>query len=179
MAVSGHVAVGLLGGRLHCGRDATRRTLAVAMAGYCALAIWPDTDVVSFVLGIPARSEYGHRGATHSLVVAVFVAAIVTVIARYLGARWWRVGLIATFVALSHGLLDTTTHFGLPVELFWPFSTARFHAPWHDMPSAPTDFEIFRAWGIKAALLEIACFSPLLLYALCPRRRRAAESGGS
>src|SRR6266849_4369970 len=42
-----------------------------------ACAIAPDADVIGVALGVPFRSLLGHRGLSHSLLVAAVLAAVV------------------------------------------------------------------------------------------------------
>ena len=72
VASLGHVAVGIFAGRVH-GAETTRRSLAV-MAGFSALAMLPDADVLGVALGLPDAGPLGHRGFTHSLLFALVVA---------------------------------------------------------------------------------------------------------
>ena len=46
------------------------------------LAMLPDADVIGFKLGVDYADQFGHRGASHALLVAAVVAAAVTAIMR-------------------------------------------------------------------------------------------------
>ncbi len=96
-----------------------------------AVSLLPDLDVLAFRFGIPYSAPFGHRGATHSLVFAL-VAGTGTALAVANGRRrdFWRVAIVICLVAVSHPLLDAMTDGGLGVALLWPFSNARFFAPW-------------------------------------------------
>src|SRR5262245_30341891 len=83
--------------------------------GLCAAA--PDLDVVtSFLFRIPYQAMLGHRGLSHSLLVAGVLALLVTVIVRRVlptspsPAKLWLFFFVAT---ASHGLLDAMTNGGL------------------------------------------------------------------
>jgi len=87
------------------------------------LAMLPDLDVVAFKLGIPYAAEFGHRGASHSVVAALTIGLCAAPII----ARWLRVPLLPTAVAaalavLSHGPLDMLTDGGLGVAALWPLT---------------------------------------------------------
>ena len=41
-------------------------------------SIAPDVDVAAFAFGIPYDAPFGHRGASHSIVFAFFMAALGT-----------------------------------------------------------------------------------------------------
>src|SRR5581483_7930034 len=88
MASIGHVFVGLAIARLHdriaqspSNPRAAERTTRVRVAGAAAfsvLALFPDADVIGFRFGVEYGSEWGHRGALHSLVAAVVIALAAT-----------------------------------------------------------------------------------------------------
>lgn len=171
MASFGHVAVGLAVARAWAGKDASRQTLWRAMVAFSALAMLPDADVIGFKFGVAYAAPWGHRGATHSLVAALVVSAAVM-----LAARWSRLPPVRTFVAAlvaigSHGLLDTLTDGGLGAALLWPFSQTRFFAPVTPLPVAPIGARMLSARGLYVTLVELAVFTPFLLFALLPRRR--------
>jgi inner membrane protein len=171
MASIGHVAVGLALGRLEGGGRPLKRLLG-GMALFSALALLPDADVVSFKLGIPYAAPWGHRGASHSLVVAAGVALVAAGVARALGARAGRMGVLAFLAVASHGLLDALTDGGLGAALLWPFSHARLFAPVRPLPVAPIGTGMLSARGLYVVVVECVCFLPLWAYALWPRRTR-------
>ena len=74
--------------------------------------------------------------------------------------------------AIRRPLLDSLTDGGLGAALLWPLSTARFFAPWTPIPVAPIGGGMLSARGLYVALTEVALFSPLLVYAVWPRRQR-------
>src|SRR5438477_13211390 len=82
MASIGHIAVGVASGRAFTRSDAPRGALLKACAAFAALAMLPDADVIAFAFGIPYEHPFGHRGATHSFVFALFIAALAFVLAR-------------------------------------------------------------------------------------------------
>jgi inner membrane protein len=121
-----------------------RKTIpAPLLAAGILASVLPDLDVVAFRLGIPYASGWGHRGFSHSLVFALAVAA--------LGAIGLRVSKVPFLTALwylflstaSHGLLDMFTTGGLGVALFWPWSEARFFAPFQFIQVSPLSFDRF------------------------------------
>jgi len=61
---------------------------------------------------------------------------------------------------------------GLGCALFWPFSAARFFAPWTPLPVAPIGRAFLSARGARVAAMETVVLLPLLLYAFWPRRSR-------
>jgi inner membrane protein len=167
MASLGHVAVGIAAGRAHGkrGRDAV-----LAMVLFSALSLLPDLDVIAFALGIPYEHPFGHRGASHSILVALAIALPLLAIP---GERL-RTASIGVLVAVSHGLLDTLTDGGLGVALLWPFSDARYFAPWRPIPVAPIAAAMFSRRGLYVIAVEAILFSPLLAYGLWPPRDQRA-----
>ena len=167
MASLGHVAVGLAAGRLHARRDPALR----AMLGFSALSLLPDLDVIGFAFGVPYGAPLGHRGASHSLLVALLLGALCVPLARAPAERL-RLGVIAFGVAASHGLLDTFTDGGLGAALLWPLSDARLFAPLRPIPVAPIGAGMLSARGLYVLAVEAIAFAPLWLYGLWPRPAR-------
>ena len=167
MASVGHIAVGMAAARAYDIRRAPRWT---AMAAWSALAMLPDLDVIGFALGVKYGDPWGHRGATHSLTMAVALSAVMTLIARRRGYPPGRTALFTTAVLASHGILDTMTDGGLGCALLWPFSLTRFFAPWRPIPVAPIGLDFLSLYGAIVSATELALFSPLFVYALRPRR---------
>jgi inner membrane protein len=124
----------------------------VAIAG-AILAMLPDADVVGFKLGIAYADTWGHRGATHSLMLAAIVAAIATALIRPAQRAWTFAFLFAAMA--SHGLLDTLTNGGLGAALFWPFSDARIFAPFQPVQVSPIGAGFFSARGLAVIISEL------------------------
>ncbi len=157
----GHVAIGLAAGRAH----AAERPVPW-MVGFSVLSVAPDLDAVAFVLGIPYEHEFGHRGASHALLVGLLGAGCALVPAPHRA----RAGILGALVLASHGLLDAMTTGGLGSALLWPFTDARFFAVWRPIPVAPIGARMLSARGLWVLVVEAVLFAPLLLYALWPRR---------
>jgi len=153
------------------GRLWNPRDLARAMVAFTALSLAPDLDVIAFRFGIPYSAPFGHRGAAHSIFVALLLASLATLATP--GGHRSRTGLwlLCAVVAISHGLLDTLTDGGLGIALLWPFSNRRYFAPWTPIPVAPIGARMFTARGLRVVLIEALQFAPLLLWSLWPRRR--------
>ncbi len=125
----------------------------VAVAG-AILAMLPDADVIGFKLGIAYADAWGHRGATHSLVFAALIGAILTALIRT------EKRLIAfAFLALStasHGLLDMATSGGLGVALLWPFEVTRHFWDWTPIRVSPIGLRNFLSErGVVTILSEL------------------------
>jgi inner membrane protein len=167
------LAVGFAAAR-QSGRSAQTSARARTFAKltlFGALSLAPDLDVIGFRLGIPYSAPFGHRGALHSLVVALAVSVVVALwLARGGTAPFGRsLAAVATAIG-SHGFLDTLTDGGLGVALLWPFSEARFFAPWRPIPVAPIGSRILSAHGVHILAVEAILFAPVLLFAFWPRR---------
>jgi inner membrane protein len=141
------------------------------MLGLAAVSMAPDLDVIGMALGVPYGAPWGHRGATHSLVMAAALGLTFALLARGRGA-FWRTALLATVVAASHGLLDAMTDGGRGVALLWPLSARRYFLPWRPIPVAPIGADFASSEGLRVACWEILVFLPLLVYALWPRSKR-------
>jgi inner membrane protein len=115
------------------------------MAAGVIAAMLPDLDVIAFRLGVSYAAPFGHRGFSHSILFALILGILAGFAARGLRARRAvACGFVFT-ATLSHGLLDMLTTGGMGVALFWPFSEARFFAPWQVIEVAPLSLK--RALG--------------------------------
>jgi inner membrane protein len=123
--VFSHAAVPLALG-LGLGRGTVPRRLLAA--GVVAAAL-PDLDVVTFQLGVPYGAGLGHRGFSHSLLVAALVGLAGAFGHRTLGAGFTRAFLFLFASTASHGVLDAFTTGGLGVAFLWPWSGERYWAP--------------------------------------------------
>jgi inner membrane protein len=164
MASLGHVAIGMAAGRAYGRRG---RRAVVAMVALSAVSLLPDLDVVAFALDIPYAHAFGHRGASHSLAAALALGLLA--LAPPSESRL-RTALFVTVVAASHSLLDALTDGGLGVALLWPFTSARFFAPWQPIPVAPIGANMLSARGLYVLGVEAVLFAPFFAYALWPRR---------
>jgi inner membrane protein len=183
MASIGHIAVGMAAARV-CRDNAAPRWSSVAW--WSALSMLPDADVIGFALGTEYGDPWGHRGATHSLTVAMAIATLLGLAAPRLplarfqptalknarqGPRFhprFRIWAIAAAVLVSHGLLDTLTDGGLGCALLWPFDLTRYFAPWRPIPVAPIGLDFLSPSGLLVALTELVLFAPLVVFALRP-----------
>jgi len=172
MASLGHIAVGVAAARWEATRERPLLTgIFASMVLYAGLSLLPDADVIAFSLGIPYAAEWGHRGATHSLLFAALVGLCVACIGA-LGSRpFWRTWLLVACVIGSHGLLDMLTDGGLGVLLFWPLSAKRHFAPITPLPVAPIGRSLLSVRGLYVVATESLVFLPLLVYAFWRRRR--------
>lgn len=123
----------------------------VAVAGVM-LAMLPDADVIGFKFGIAYASAWGHRGATHSLVMAALATLAMLLLLRPPRWGWSAAFLFAS--ASSHGLLDAQTSGGLGPALLWPFSQARIFAPETPIRVSPIGANFFSMRGVETLISE-------------------------
>lgn len=171
MASIGHVAIGLAAGRLYTDPPALRGRRVAAMAAFSALSLLPDADVVAFALRIPYAAPFGHRGASHSLFIALALGLVAAFAARSMRLPVTRTAAFTAVVVASHGLADALTDGGLGVALLWPFSYERFFAPWRPIPVAPIGIRFLSPRGMRVAAVELVYFLPFFIYAFWPRKR--------
>lgn len=115
-------------------------------------SIIPDADVISFSLGIPYESFWGHRGFTDSLGFALLFGAAVSLFLypkqrkKLTGLILWVYFFLAT---ASHSLLDAMKSGGLGVAFFSPFDDTRYFLPWRPIKVSPIGAENFISeWGL-------------------------------
>jgi inner membrane protein len=171
LASIGHIAVGMVSGRLFLPREASRSRVVKSMVAFSALSMLPDADVIGFRLGIAYEHPWGHRGATHSLVFAGLIGLLALLAARPLKLPPLRTALFAGCTVATHGLLDSLTNGGLGAELLWPFSTERYFAPFTPIPVAPIGAGMASLRGVYVVVVETLYFAPLLIFAVFPPRR--------
>lgn len=173
MSVLGHVAIGVATAR-RITPAGDQGKLSWRMAVFSMLALLPDIDLA---LGAVARSMplLDHRGATHSIAVAVGVGGAIALVIRVQGrqnaAAW---GIVACALVASHGLLDSLGDSDLGVALLWPFSDVRLLAPWHPLPN-PSLPGMFSSSGLATLAIEFLVLLPFWLYAFLPRRSAALQ----
>ena len=98
----------------------------------------PDIDgLFKHFLGVPANSIYGHRGATHSLFLALAAGLAAAAFHKLLGVRPLTAAVCVAAAMASHGILDMMTDSGQPVAYLWPVSSGRLFADWRPIHSGP------------------------------------------
>ena len=149
------------------GRSGGRRWGTLAL--FTILSTLPDLDVLLVAFGASETGPFGHRGALHSLTMALAAGVFCA-----LAARWWRWPVLRTALAgaaavASHTLLDLLGAGGKSLALFWPLSSARFHSPWRLLPDAPRGLKLLSGSGLLEFVTEFALFLPITIYALWPQ----------
>lgn len=122
-------------------------------------AIIPDADVIGFSFGIKYESFWGHRGFSHSLLFALILGVLITVI-FYSRIFFSKKGVILilyfTICTASHAVLDALTTGGLGVAFLSPFDTTRYFFPWRPIKVSPIGVaRFFSDRGIKVVLSEL------------------------
>jgi inner membrane protein len=172
MASFGHVAVGLLIGQLHGGggeRAGDQRPALGTMAVFTGLAMLPDADVIMVAFGTADRGVLGHRGASHSLPVALVIGLLIAYLMQRYGWPVVRTAVMATAAVASHAVLDYLGEGGRGLPLLWPFAEMRFQSPVRIFPDAPRWPATLSGRGLTNIATEMLVFAPLTIYALWPR----------
>ncbi len=142
--------------------------------------ILPDLDVIAFAIGIPYEHRFGHRGFSHSIVLALIVALLFTFFCR--------APRVLTFVflfacAISHSILDAITTGGLGVAFFSPFSNVRYFFPWRPILVSPIGPRFFSPRGMATLGSEVVwVWAPMIAVGLLgkyvtQRKREARQQG--
>jgi inner membrane protein len=125
------------------------------LAGIAA-SIAPDLDVLAFRFGISYADAFGHRGFSHSLLVAAVLALAAGFAFRVLHATRGQVFWFVLVAAASHGILDAFTNGGLGVAFFWPWSGERYFAPIQVIEVSPLGIgPFFTEWGARVLGSEL------------------------
>jgi inner membrane protein len=125
------------------------------LAAGIAASMLPDLDVLSFAFHIPYAAVWGHRGASHSLLLAGVVALLGSTLHRTLRAGRWQALAWLLVCAASHPLLDTLTSGGMGVALWWPWLDERVFAPWRPIRVSPLANRFFSARGAATLASEL------------------------
>lgn len=157
------IAVGVVGA------GASRVLTPPVIALGALLAALPDLDVIAFRFGIAYGDVLGHRGLSHSLLVAAAAAALLAQVRRIGGHTPRRRAIVFLFLfgaIASHGLLDALTDGGLGVALFSPLDETRWFFPWRPIAVSPIGTRFFGARGLDVLRSEIVwVWMPALIVA--------------
>lgn len=145
------------------------------LAGVAASAL-PDLDVLAFRFGIAYSDQLGHRGFSHSLLLALALGVLAALFAGQIKSRRFHAFAFVFLAAASHGLLDMLTNGGLGVAYLWPFSEDRFFFPQQVIQVAPLGFHrLFGPAGMAVARSELLWLwlpAGFVLFILFVARRR-------
>lgn len=150
----------------------------LVIAAFVAAAA-PDVDgVFKHVWALPSSSIYAHRGAAHSLFVALASGLLAAAFHKRLGVSALAAGVIIAAAMASHGLLDMMTSSGQPVAYLWPVSSARLFADWRPIPSAPVHMAHIVSQGISRFWSEfLHLILPMFGIAIAVRLGRERHAG--
>jgi inner membrane protein len=153
---------------------AARPTPPAFYALSAALALAPDLDVVSFRLGIPYRSLFGHRGLSHSLCLAALGSLLVASLGHaYFSLPWGLLAGFAFVVVATHSLLDALTNGGMGIAFFAPLDNGRYFLPWRPIQVSPIGLAVFSSWGVRALASEVVwVWLPLAVLVVAARVAR-------
>jgi len=151
---------------------AVRRNLATFWLLACGIlaSIAPDFDVALHRLGVPYASEFGHRGASHSILFSAALAGLLALVyAKAAGKRFIWSFLFIFAAGLSHPLLDMCTDGGLGVALFWPLSEQRYFADFRPIAVSPLNLSrFFGSAGLAVLRSELIwVWLPAMTLGLC------------
>ena len=132
-----------------------RRVPKSLMEAGAIASVMADIDCLGFNVGIPYESQWGHRGFTHSIVMALAIGGLWAWRQREERVTRWGVFLFTFIAAMSHPLLDAMTDGGLGIAFFWPFSTERYFLPVNPIPVSPIGRGFASAAGLHVFLSEL------------------------
>lgn len=149
----------------------------LVMAAAVAAAA-PDVDgVFRHIWHVPKNSIYSHRGAAHSLFVALVAGLAATPFHKRLGVRPLTAGVVIAAAMASHGLLDMLTDAGRPVAYLWPISSVRLFADWRPIHSSPVHVAHLFSEGFTRLLSDLGqLIIPMFAAAFLVRGVRSALS---
>lgn len=132
----GHVLTGVAFGTAILPRTTSRR---VWIAGVVCAAL-PDIDAIGRPFGWGDVAFLGgHRGLTHSLLFALILGLLVTLM-WFRDGPWnkahTRIALYLVVATAAHGVLDAFTSYGPGVAFFFPFSSTRYVSAWRPLQAA-------------------------------------------
>jgi inner membrane protein len=174
MASIGHLAVGMLLGRVYPAEQFRTRAAAISAGG--ALALLPDADVLGLALGLSDGGFWGHRGYSHTLAFAGLVAGAVFVLLRRRAPNARFAAVLAFLAVGSHGVLDAMTYDSRGIAFFWPLFDDRLTLPLRIIPPAPTGFAYLSWRGAEVTTVELLYFLPVGVAALAPSIRLRSGS---
>ncbi|MTW09574.1 hypothetical protein GM658_03085 [Pseudoduganella eburnea] len=147
-----HAAIPLALGFALGPRRISRKLLIAGMLA----SMMPDLDVIGLKLGIEYGDQFGHRGASHSIVFALALGMLAALFAPWLHAGRRTAAAFVAFACVSHPLLDMCTTGGLGAALWWPLSEQRmFFAAQLIKVSPLTADRFFGPGGVAAIKSEI------------------------
>lgn len=147
----------------------------VIVAAIAAAA--PDVDgLFKHIWHVPRSSVYSHRGAAHSLFVALAAGLLAATFHKRLAVGPITAAVIVSAAMASHGLLDMMTNEGQPVAYLWPVSSVRLFADWRPIPSSPVHMTHLVREGLARLRSDLVyLIIPMFAVALTLRAARTAH----
>ena len=138
----------------------------------------PDLDgLFKHIWHVPNSSIYSHRGAAHSLFVALVAGLAAALFHKRLGVRPLTAGVVISAAMASHGLLDMLTDSGRPVAYLWPVSSVRLFADWRPIHSSPVHMAHLFSEGFARLWSDLwQLIIPMFAAAITIRAARSALS---
>lgn len=173
-SIVSHAVVGLTAASVGAAKGMPARFWV--LSAVCAML--PDADTLTFKLGIPYAHLLGHRGFFHSLLFALVVGIVTTVVffgeERPFSPGQLRFAGYFSLVTASHGVLDALTSGGLGVAFFSPFKENRYFFPWTPILVSPLGIKaFFSSWGARVMASEIVwIWAPCLITVVMKRLLR-------
>jgi inner membrane protein len=172
-----HALLPLIGAAALNGRIPGRLVAAGMVA-----AVLPDADVAARIFGIPHTHDFGHRGATHTILFALIVGLTGAAAAQRLRSGPWLAFLFLSLSTLSHAFTDMVTNGGKGLMLLWPLSGERFASLWRPVEVSRVGLQAFdegRIWTVLLSewlwlVLPAAAFALLLRLSFFRRRKLPA-----
>jgi inner membrane protein len=120
------------------------------------VSVFPDADSLGFAYGIPYNSFWGHRGFSHSIVIAGLISGVLTLLFRRQTTRQqWALFFFLFLSCISHALLDAMTSGGLGVAFLSPFDNTRYFFPFRPIQVSPISVAaFFEGKGLKVIRSE-------------------------
>lgn len=146
--------------------------------------ILPDADVLSFQLGIPYESFWGHRGFSHSFLFATLTGLLVVLTfypRKLMSLAGFGLCCYFSLCTASHGILDAMTTGGLGVAFFSPWDETRYFFPWRPIQVSPIGIaNFFSERGMKVLLSEfIWIVIPSAIYVVAIRLLKKVQVHGN
>jgi len=129
----------------------------------------PDADVLMVAFGTADAGVLGHRGASHSLPVALVIGLLIAYVMQRHGWPVVRTAVMASVAVASHAVLDLLGEGGRGLPVLWPFVEMRFQSPVRIFPDAPRWPATLWGPGLTNIAVEMLVFSPITIHALWPR----------
>ena len=144
-----------------------RNNRKIIMTGMVLTAL-PDLDVIGLYAGIPYGHMLGHRGLTHSLLFAAFIAAIITkLFSRKPNIAGWPVWVYLFACMASHGLIDALTNGGHGIAFFAPLTNERYFFAWRPIEVSTLNIRhFFAGQGIGVLISELIYLWPASIIVL-------------